>query len=968
MKRFLSVLTLMLFVVLTSYSQHERGVAGFSTCSDNESEMAGNPNFATRSYYSISFQCTGGNGSGVIRKQGSYTNLCDGTDNLQEGYYATYTFLPNSGCSLSHLYVNSVDMLNDLSYYQTSSGMSYSWSVNNIHQNYIVRAVFNQSQSYSVNFQCTGTGSGTIRKQGSYTSLCGGSDNLQEGYYATYTFLPYSGSSLSHLYVNNVDMINELNYYDTGSGMSYSWSVENIRQNYTVRAVFNQSQSYSVNLLCTGTGSGIICKQGSYTNLCGETDNIQEGYYATYNFIPNSGSSLSHLYVNNVDVMSDLDYYETGSGMSHSWAISNVRENYTIRAVFNQTQYYSVNFQCTGNGSGRVTKEYYSNDLCGGTDNIQEGYYATYNFLPSNGSSLRHLFVNDVDRINELSPNYSYSGVSYSWRLENVRQNYTIRAVFDPSQTYSVNFTCAGNGSGQVSKEYYSNDLCGSYDNIQEGFYATYNFIPNYGSDLDHLFVNEVDRINEVSYNYGSSGLSYSWSINNVRQNYSVRCIFSTVCYGSEISVESNNPNLGTVQGGGCYDYGSYAELFAIPVANAIFLGWNDGNTENPRTVFVNGDATYVALFADATTTYTINVVSANLNQGSVAGGGAYLVGSEVIITATPNDGYRFLTWDDGNAENPRTIIVLGDATYIANFEPIPTYTITVYSINDSYGSAVGGGTYQEGSSVTIRAIPANGYVFTSWYDGNVENPRTIIVTGDATYIANFADITSVTTYTIDAISANEEQGNVTGGGIYAEGTIITIGAIPRNGYRFKQWDDGNTDNPRIITVTEDLRYIASFEEIPTYTITVLSGNEAFGHVTGGGIYLEGSVITITAIPSPRYVFTQWNDGNTDNPRQITVVGDATYIATFNRGNGIEENISLDISIFPNPVTDMLNITSSETISHMEIISSLGQIVSYVELNSDNASYNIENLANGMYLVRFYNGNKLLSQRKFIKQ
>ena len=37
--------------------------------------------------------------------------------------------------------------------------------------------------------------------------------------------------------------------------------------------------------------------------------------------------------------------------------------------------------------------------------------------------------------------------------------------------------------------------------------------------------------------------------------------------------------------------------------------------------------------------------------------------------------------------------------------------------------------------------------------------------------------------------------------------------AYPYDGYRFVNWNDGNTDNPRTITVIEDAIYIASFAE-----------------------------------------------------------------------------------------------------------------------------------------------------------
>ncbi len=65
----------------------------------------------------------------------------------------------------------------------------------------------------------------------------------------------------------------------------------------------------------------------------------------------------------------------------------------------------------------------------------------------------------------------------------------------------------------------------------------------------------------------------------------------------------------------------------------------------------------------------TITVISANENMGIVSGSGEYLFGSEVTITATPKQGYRFVSWNDGNTENPRTIVVEAEATYIATFE-----------------------------------------------------------------------------------------------------------------------------------------------------------------------------------------------------------------------------------------------------------------------------------------------------------
>ena len=65
------------------------------------------------------------------------------------------------------------------------------------------------------------------------------------------------------------------------------------------------------------------------------------------------------------------------------------------------------------------------------------------------------------------------------------------------------------------------------------------------------------------------------------------------------------------------------------------------------------------------------------------------------------------------------------------------------------------------------------------------------------------------------------------------------------------------------------------------FYVTVVSSNEVMGTVKGEGNYPTGAKINIMATPNTGFYFQQWNDGNTDNPRTITVTGDATYTAIF---------------------------------------------------------------------------------------
>lgn len=97
------------------------------------------------------------------------------------------------------------------------------------------------------------------------------------------------------------------------------------------------------------------------------------------------------------------------------------------------------------------------------------------------------------------------------------------------------------------------------------------------------------------------------------------------------------------------------------------------------------------------------------------------------------------------------------NVTLYAHWTPIP-YTITVNSSNVSQGTAAGGGTYDYGTNHQITATPNECYRFVQWSDGNMDNPRIITVTGNATYTAEFEQIQ----YTIEAQSADAGQGSAT--------------------------------------------------------------------------------------------------------------------------------------------------------------------------------------------------------------
>jgi hypothetical protein len=54
-------------------------------------------------------------------------------------------------------------------------------------------------------------------------------------------------------------------------------------------------------------------------------------------------------------------------------------------------------------------------------------------------------------------------------------------------------------------------------------------------------------------------------------------------------------------------------------------------------------------------------------------------------------------------------------------------------------------------------------------------------------------------------------------------GTNVLLLAEPASGYRFHQWDDGNTDNPRLVTMNNNLALTASFTDASTSCLNTLT-------------------------------------------------------------------------------------------------------------------------------------------------
>jgi hypothetical protein len=140
--------------------------------------------------------------------------------------------------------------------------------------------------------------------------------------------------------------------------------------------------------------------------------------------------------------------------------------------------------------------------------------------------------------------------------------------------------------------------------------------------------------------------------------------------------------------------------------------------------------------------------------------------------------------------------------------------------------------------------------------------------------------------------------------------------------------------------------------DLPLVNISVESSNPAMGtaNVIRANTCTSNMAI-IGATANAGYRFVQWNDGNTHNPRTITVTRNTTFTAEFEPEVGISEIDASAVAIYPNPVVDNITVTLPESVAQavFTLCDMQGRVLIYKYIGSGDA-VSVDGLAAGMYV------------------
>ena len=256
-----------------------------------------------------------------------------------------------------------------------------------------------------------------------------------------------------------------------------------------------------------------------------------------------------------------------------------------------------------------------------------------------------------------------------------------------------------------------------------------------------------------------------------------------------------------------------------------------------------------------------------NITQTTATGGGNVTSDGGATVTE------RGICWS--TSHNPTTSGShasngTGTGSYTVNMTgltPGTQYYVRAYAVNSegtSYGSEVSFTTQQAITVPSVTTIQVTNIQQTSATGGGN-------VTSDGGATVTERGICWSTSH--NPTTSGSHASNGTGTGSY---TVNMTGLTPGTQYYVRAYainSEGTSYGSEVSFTTQ---------QVPTYTISVYANPTNGGSVTGGGTYNYGVTVNLTANANSGFTFDHWQDGNTNNPRTITVTGNATYTAYFN--------------------------------------------------------------------------------------
>ena len=597
-----------------------------------------------------------------------------------------------------------------------------------------------------------------------------------------------TGYSFSGWYDGEITVSSSLTYAPTNVTKNMTLEARATINKYTVNVSAYYRTTDGTGDYTSGTTGGSVAGGGTFDygtpvtiTASAATGYIFDGWYSA----PNGGTLLS----------SNTSYQIT----------SGITSNQTAYARFTKL-YLTVNY----------TKNSYVSSISRSTERVAYGADALGSTLTLPTNTAQYTYSIDgwyqgstkVSTSATFVPKSVNADVTYEARGIRTINSYTITVSSqyrdtDGTGNYTTG-TSGGSGSGGGVGDY--------------GTKKTLTAAPATGYIFDGWYDSSGTRV--------STSSSYEVTISGNATYYArfTKCYF-TITYSSGNYIKSLTRASERVAYNGTALGSTMTVLDTTAQYSYGVDGWFIGTTRQNSTAAspiaknVTSDITYIAQGTRTLRSYVItynkgvNIASVSRASETVNYGSDGAGCTATLPANTAQYTYSFDGWYEGSTKIQSAITITPTNVQTAHtYEARGTATINKYTIsvaaqyrntdgtgdytNGTTGGTVsGGGTGNYGSTVTITAAPATGYIFDGWSDGNTSTSRTVTITGAATYYARFTKKYFTITYTKgDYVSSISRASERVAYGANAAGSTLTVQAnTAQYTYAVDGWYSGST-------------------------------------------------------------------------------------------------------------------------------------------------------------------------------
>ncbi len=260
--------------------------------------------------------------------------------------------------------------------------------------------------------------------------------------------------------------------------------------------------------------------------------------------------------------------------------------------------------------------------------------------------------------------------------------------------------------------------------------------------------------------------------------------------------------------------------------------------------------------------------------------------GTNVVLTATPEVGWHFVTWSgDASGTNPVTTVLMDGpksvtATFAINQYALATPVVGLGMVARSPDQPL----HDHGTTVGLIATPEIGWHFVGRSgDASGNDPSTsVLMDGPKSVTATFA----INQYTLATqivglgdVAKSPDQP------LYDHGTNVGLSATPEVGWHFVAWSgDASGSNPVTTVLMNGPKSVTATFAINQYALaTPVVGLGVVARSPDQPLYDHGTTVGLSATPEVGWHFVAWS-GDASGTNPVTTVlmdGPKSVTATF---------------------------------------------------------------------------------------